>query len=49
MIETESGRGEAYARDPVVGGYKVLPLREDFSPSRTAARSPAEKAEGCRS
>lgn len=32
MIETESGRGEAYAGDAVVGGYNVLPLREDFSP-----------------
>jgi hypothetical protein len=32
MIETESGRGEVYADDPVVGGYQVLPLREDFSP-----------------
>jgi len=32
MIETESGRGEAYANDPVVGGYRVLPLRGDFSP-----------------
>ena len=33
MIETESGRGEAYADDPrVPGGYIVLPLRDDFSP-----------------
>lgn len=32
MIETESGRGEAYANEPDVGGYNVLPLREDFSP-----------------
>jgi hypothetical protein len=32
MIETESGRGEAYADDPVVGGYNVLSLRSDFSP-----------------
>lgn len=35
MIETESGRGEAYA-DPVeypeIGGYDVLPLHGDFSP-----------------
>jgi hypothetical protein len=32
MIETESGRGEAYADDPVVGGYNVLPLRETSRP-----------------
>src|SRR6185369_11287907 len=32
MIETEAGRGEAYADDPVVGGYNVLSIREDFSP-----------------
>ena len=31
MIETESGRGEAYA-DTLPGGYSVLSLREDFSP-----------------
>lgn len=33
MIETESGRGEAWADDPTVGGYGVLPLRESFSPT----------------
>lgn len=33
MIETESGRGEAYADDPrIPGGYLVLSLRDDFSP-----------------
>lgn len=35
MIETESGRGEAYADPseyPEIGGYEVLSLREDFSP-----------------
>ena len=32
MIETESGRGEAYADDSEVGGYNVLPMREEFSP-----------------
>ncbi len=35
MIETESGRGEAYADKveyPEIGGYDVLPLRNDFSP-----------------
>jgi len=30
MIETESGRGEAYA-DIIPGGYNVLSLRDDFS------------------
>jgi hypothetical protein len=30
MIESEGGRGEAYA-DMIEGGYQVLPLREDFS------------------
>lgn len=45
MIETESGRGEAYADDPVVGGYNVLSIREDFSPkSYGAAITAAEKA-----
>jgi hypothetical protein len=32
MVETESGRGEVYAEDPVVGGYRVLSIRDDFSP-----------------
>ena len=35
MIETESGRGEAYADKteyPEIGGYRVLSLRDDFSP-----------------
>lgn len=32
MIETESGRGEVFADDPIVGGYRVLSLRDDFSP-----------------
>ncbi len=35
MIETESGRGEAYADPaeyPEIGGYKVLSLRDNFSP-----------------
>lgn len=45
MIETESGRGEAFASEPDVGGYNVLPLREDFSPKTYgAAISAAEKA-----
>ncbi len=33
MIETESGRGEAWADDEELGGYNVLPLREEFSPT----------------
>lgn len=32
MIETEAGRGEVYAKDPVAGGYLVRPIRENFSP-----------------
>lgn len=32
MIETEAGRGEAYADDPVVGGYMVRSIRNNFSP-----------------
>lgn len=45
MIETESGRGEAYADDPIVGGYNVLSLRENFSPANYgAAIAEAEKA-----
>lgn len=35
MIETEAGRGEAYADPkeyPEIGGYDVLPLHGDFSP-----------------
>lgn len=35
MIETESGRGEAYADKreyPEIAGYRVLPMRDDFSP-----------------
>jgi len=44
MIETESGRGEAYA-DLLPGGYDVLSLREDFSPAHYGeAIDTAEKA-----
>ncbi len=32
MIETEAGRGEVYAKDAVVGGYMVRPIRENFAP-----------------
>jgi hypothetical protein len=47
MIETESGRGEAYADDPrVPGGYSVLSLRDDFSPRAFGeALAHAEKEE----
>lgn len=45
MIETESGRGEAYADDAEVGGYSVLSLRETFSPKAYGeAISAAEQA-----
>jgi hypothetical protein len=37
MIETESGRGETYASDAEVGGYNVLPIREEFSPKTYGA------------
>ncbi len=37
MIETEAGRGEAWAEDPVVGGYQVLPIRGDFAPKNYGA------------
>jgi hypothetical protein len=33
MIETESGRGEMYAAHKTVGGYKVLSIRDNFSPT----------------
>lgn len=45
MIETESGRGEVFADDPVIGGYQVRPIRENFSPAEYGkAISDAEKA-----
>ena len=33
MIETEAGRGEAYA-DLIKGGYDVISMRNDFSPQK---------------
>lgn len=48
MIETESGRGEAWADDPVVGGYNVIPLRGNFSPAEygaAIAKAEAERAQ----
>ena len=45
MIETESGRGEAWADDHEVGGYNVLSIREEFSPKTYGtAIGEAEKA-----
>lgn len=32
MIETESGRGEVFADDPIIGGYQVISMRDNFSP-----------------
>jgi hypothetical protein len=44
MIETESGRGEAYS-DTLEGGYDVISLRDDFSPKNYGdAISAAEAA-----
>lgn len=44
MIETESGRGEAYAAT-IPGGYDVLSIRDNFSPKAYGdAISAAEKA-----
>ena len=45
MIETEGGRGEAFADDPVVGGYNVLPIRGDFSPKAYGQAIEAANAE----
>jgi len=49
MIETEAGRGEAYSDKreyPEIGGYDVLSLRDDFSPtSYGKAIAAAEKAD----
>jgi len=45
MIETESGRGEAWADDPVVGGYSVISMRASFSPKEYGdAIAAAEKS-----
>lgn len=44
MIETEAGRGEAYA-DLIPGGYDVLPLRGDFSPKNYGAAIDAAEKE----
>lgn len=45
MIETERGRGEAYAKDAQVGGYLVRPIVDDFSPKQYGdAIQDAEKA-----
>jgi len=45
IIETEAGRGEVYAQDPVVGGYQVRPIRDNFAPVEYGkALSDLEKA-----
>lgn len=45
MIETESGRGEAYVGVSPVGDYLVCPIRESFSPAAYGkAISAAEQA-----
>lgn len=46
MIETESGRGEAYASDPTIGGYNVLSLRDDFSPANYGQAIKAAESAG---
>ncbi len=48
MIETESGRGEAYADDPQVGGYAVHPLRQSFSPKEYGDAIAAAETAGFR-
>lgn len=46
MVETESGRGEAYADCPEVAPYMVQPIRENFSPTNYGgAIDAAEQAE----
>src|SRR5258707_6900417 len=46
MIETEAGRGEAWAEDSEVGGYQVLPIRGEFAPAHYGkAISAAESAD----
>ena len=46
MIETEAGRGEVHASDPLLGGYNVIQIRENFSPKVYGeAISAAEKAD----
>lgn len=45
MLETEAGRGEVYADDPVVGGYQVYSIRDDFGPTKyNAGLRAAEQA-----
>jgi hypothetical protein len=48
MIETESGRGEVFADDAIVGGFKVLSLRDDFSPKAYGAAIDAAGKAGLR-
>lgn len=46
MIETEAGRGEAFADDPVVGGYQVIPIRGNFAPKEYGRALAAVEAAG---
>ncbi len=46
MIETEAGRGEAYA-EVIPGGYNVIPIRDDFSPERYGEAITAAEKAGC--
>lgn len=48
MIETESGRGEAWADDETVGGYSVISLRENFGPKEYGAAISAAEQAGAR-
>lgn len=48
MIETEAGRGEAFADDPVVGGYQVVPIRGNFSPIEYGKAISAVESAGSR-
>ena len=45
MIETEGGRGEAYA-DEIPGGYDVAPIRDSFSPQAYGERITAAERAG---
>ncbi|MCK9520094.1 MAG: ATP-binding protein [Dehalococcoidia bacterium] len=47
MIETESGRGEVFADDPLIGGYQVIPLRDQFSPKNYGGAIDAANKAGC--
>ena len=44
MIETEAGRGEAWAEDKEVGGYQVIPISGNFAPANYGAAISAAEA-----